>query len=298
MDRFRSIEVFVRVAELENLSAAGRELGLSPAGVGNHVRALEEWLGARLLHRTTRRISVTEAGQRFFESAHRIVDELADARSATSALQTTPRGILRLTAPMTFGMKVLAPVVADYLVDNPETRIDLVLSDRRVDLIEDGFDMAIRVGDLEDSGLIARSLATTRLVLCASPAYLKRRGRPHHPRDLGSHDCLEYTLRAPHARWIFTSPRGKRITQAISSRLKANNGDVLRAAALRGLGLTLTPQFVVNNDLERGTLVTVMGGFRLPEVGIFALYPSSERVPLKVRSFLDYLAKQHRRLSG
>lgn len=296
MDRFRSIEVFVRAAELGNLSAAGRELGLSPAGVGNHIRALEEWLAARLLHRTTRRVSLTEAGQRFFESAQHIAAELADAKSATSALQSSPRGTLRLAAPVTFGMKVLAPIVADYLAAYPEMRIDIALSDRRIDLVEDGFDMAIRVGDLEDSGLIARSLATTRLVLCASPDYLKRRGRPRHPRDLGSHDCMEYTLRLPRARWTFTSPQGKKITQAISGRLKASNGEVLRAAAVRGLGLALAPEFVVNSDLERGTLVSVMNGFRLPGVGIFALYPSSERVPLKVRSFVDYLAKQRSRL--
>ena len=292
------MEVLTRVLDRGSFTAAGRDLGLTPAAVGNHIRALEQWLGARLLHRTTRRLALTEAGEAFLQSARRILEETEEAKATASALQATPRGVLRLSAPVSYGAKVLAALIADYLVEQPEMKIDVTLSDRRIDLLDEGFDLAIRIGELEDSSLIARRLARAPFVLCASPAYLKRSRKPRHPSDLASHVCLEYTLRLPKGRWTFTAPDGETITADVSGRLKATSGELLRAAAVRGLGLTLAPRFIVDADLETGALVPVLSAYRPPESGVYAVHPAGRRVPLKVRSFIDFLAKRTRRLEG
>ncbi|WP_315833508.1 LysR family transcriptional regulator [Bradyrhizobium prioriisuperbiae] len=290
MDRLASIEVFVRVVERGSLSAVGRDLSLSPAAVGNHIRAMEEWLGARLLHRTTRRIALTEAGELFLERARRILNETEEAKLISVELQGTPRGVLRITAPITFGMLKFAPVVADYLAENTQMQIDLTLSDQTVDLLQEGYDVAVRIGNLADSSLIVRRIADVPLILCASPAYLKQYGHPQRPDDLIRHQCLVYTLRLPKGRWTFVSRSGERESVDVSGRLRASNGELLRVAANRSLGLVLAPRYQVEEDLGAGRLVPVLEEFQVDRPGLFAVHPSRQKVTLKVRSFIDYLA--------
>lgn len=291
MDRLVSMGVFARVVESGSLSAVGRDLTLSPAAVGNHIRSLEDWLGARLLHRTTRRLALTEAGEIFLERVHRILDETEEAKRAAIELQGTPRGVLRITVPITFGMHKLGPVIADYLVANPQMQIDLTLSDRTVDLLEEGYDVAIRIGNLVDSSLIARRLADMPLILCASPDYIERHGEPTVPEDLTRHQCLVYTLRLPKGRWTFISQSGERKAVDVSGRMRASNGEFLRVAATKGLGLTLAPWYVVDDDIRAGRLIRVLTDYHTEGPGLFAVHPSRQRVTLKVRSFIDYLAQ-------
>ncbi|WP_054313403.1 LysR family transcriptional regulator [Mesorhizobium sp. 1M-11] len=290
MDRLLSMEVFARVVESGSLSAAGRDLTLSPAAVGNHIRSLEGWLGARLLHRTTRRMALTEAGEIFLQRVRRILDETEEAKLAAMELQGTPRGILRITAPITFGMQKLGPVIADYLVANPQMQIDLTLSDRTVDLLQEGYDMAIRIGNLVDSTLIARRLADMPLILCASPAYIARHGEPKTPEDLAHHQCLVYTLRLPIGRWTFVSQSGERKAVDVAGRMRASNGELLRVAATKGLGLTLAPWYVVDDDIRADRLVPLLKDYHTEGPALFAVHPSRRQVSLKVRSFIDYLA--------
>jgi DNA-binding transcriptional LysR family regulator len=292
MDRLGSMNMFLRVVERGSLSAAGRELALSPAAVSNHIRALEDWLGVRLLNRTTRQLTLTEAGQTFRERCETILAEVADAEAAAASLQAVPRGVLRVNAPIAFGVRHLAPVIAAYLDRYSETTLDLVLNDRVVDLIEEGFDVAIRIGDLADSELVARRLAPCRFVVCAAPHYLKHRGEPKHPAQLSDHHCLEYSLRAPPGRWVFTGPDGNDVAVTIAGRLRATNGDLLRSTAVQGLGVILAPTFIVGDNLRDGTLMQLLIGYNVRPSGIFAVYPAGRYPSPKLRSFVDFLADQ------
>jgi DNA-binding transcriptional LysR family regulator len=286
------MNVFLRVIDRGSLSAAGRELGLSPAAVSNHIRSLEDWLGTRLLNRTTRKLTLTEAGESFRERCEVVLSEISEAEAAAASLQSTTRGLLRLNAPTTFAIRHLGPVIAAYLERYPQMQIDLVLSDRMVDLVEEGFDMAIRIGELADSRLIARQIAPSRFVLCAAPSYLERSGEPKHPADLPKHHCLEYSLRAPAGRWLFTGPDGRGLSIPISGRLKATNGDLLRNAAIHGLGITLAPTFIVGEDLRCGRLVPLLRDYKVKAVAIFAVHLPGRYPPPKVRSFIDFLVEQ------
>jgi DNA-binding transcriptional LysR family regulator len=290
MDRLGSMNLFLRVVERGSLSAAGRELTLSPAAVSNHVRALEDWLGVRLLNRTTRQLTLTEAGETFRERCETILAEVADAEAAAASLQAEPRGVLRVNAPIAFGARHLGPVIAAYLDRYSEMALNLVLNDRVVDLIEEGFDMAIRIGDLADSELVARRLSPCRYVVCAAPHYLKHRGEPQHPAELSDHDCLEYSLRAPSGRWVFTGPDGEDVAVAIAGRLRATNGDLLRSAAVQGMGIILAPTFIVGDDLKDGTLRQVLAKYSVKPAAIFAVYPGGRYPSPKLRSFVDFLA--------
>ncbi|PTL82399.1 LysR family transcriptional regulator [Vitiosangium sp. GDMCC 1.1324] len=292
MDRFQSMAVFVRVVASGSLSKAGRELGMSPAGVSHHIRALEDWLGSRLLERTTRRLGLTEVGAGFHARCVRILEEVEEARSAAAALQVTPRGRLRVNAPITFGIRHLSPAISDYLVAYPEMAIDITLNDRKVDLIEEGFDVAIRIGTLADSSLVARRLAPSRSVLCAAPSYVKRFGAPSAPADLVHHQCLEYTYRATPGEWRFIGPGGDEESVSVSGRLTASNGELLRVAALRGLGITLAPTFIVGEDLAARRLVPLLPGHVPAEAAIYAVYPQGRHLSAKVRSFVDFLAER------
>jgi DNA-binding transcriptional LysR family regulator len=209
MDRIDSMGVFARVVEKQSFSGAARELCLSQAAVSKHVRALEDWLGARLLDRTTRRLNVTESGALVYEGCERILDEIDEVQQSTSALQTAPRGVLHLAAPVSFGTTQLGPALADYLARYPEVVVDATLDDRFVDLVQEGFDLALRVGALKDSSLIARRLAPVRFALCAAPGYVKQYGEPRQPDDLVNHRCLFYSLRTIPGEWCFVGPEGE-----------------------------------------------------------------------------------------
>lgn len=289
-DRFAAIEAFVRVAESQSFSAAARRLRASKSAVSRNVSRLETELGVRLFHRTTRSLTLTEAGRGYFERAIRILTDLEEANLAVSQLQSAPRGRLRVSAPMSFGFLHLALALPDFLARYPEVTVDLSMNDRFVDLIDEGFDVAVRIGAMDDSSLIARKLAPIRRVVCAGPAYLQARGVPLSPDDLKGHECLFNSNIALSQEWRFTARDGKPWPVEVKGRLSANNGDALRVAALKGLGLVNIPTFIAGGDLKAGTLVSVLDEFISQDVTMNAVYPHSRHLSPKVRAFVDFLA--------
>jgi DNA-binding transcriptional LysR family regulator len=292
MDRLTSMSVFVKVVAHHSFAVAARELGLSRAGVSKHVLALEQSLGARLLNRNTRRLSLTEVGAVVHERYVRILEEIDEVDRCTGALQVTPRGLLRISTPISLGLTHLAPIVTDYITRYPEVSVDVVLNDRTVDLIEEGFDVAIRIGHLADSTLIARRLAPVHFVLCSSPEYVARNGAPEHASDLQSHNCVVYSLRESHGEWRFIGPDGVPETMRISGRLKANNGNFLRIAVIKGEGIGLAPTFLVGEDLAAGRLVPLLPQYVPVESDLSVVYPHRRQLSAKVRSFVDFLAER------
>jgi DNA-binding transcriptional LysR family regulator len=292
LDRVTSMQVFVRVAALGSLSAAARVLNLSQTMVTKHVAALEDRLGVKLLHRSTRRLTLTEGGRSYLAACERILAEIEEAEASASLERIEPRGILRLNVPLTFGFRHIAPALPEFNRLHPAVSFDLGLADRYVDLIEEGWDLAIRIGKLTDSSLVARRLAPCRTIVCASPSYLKEHGTPLSLEDLSRHNCLGYTL--PSAiganRWTFGLDG--EITVPVQGNLRANNGDALMAAALAGQGLIYQPTFIVGDALREGTLVRVLDGYPTYQPGIHAVLPSARQAPAKVRAFIEFLARR------
>jgi DNA-binding transcriptional LysR family regulator len=289
LDRFVGMAVFAKVVESSSFAAAARHFDMSPAMVSKHIRTLEERLGVRLLNRTTRHVSATEVGQNYYERCLRILNELEDAERAAGDLEAAPRGLLRVTTSVSFGAHQLAPAIADYLVAYPDVSIDLSLHDNYVDLLEERIDLAIRLGQLSDSSLIAKKLYTVEMVLCASPGYLAAHGTPQKPRDLVEHNCLIYTYAAPRA-WTFTDRNGKAEVTRISGRLLANSGDPLLALALKDTGILLGPDYLVAKDLSAGRLVRLLPDYKTQETPVYAVYPHSHFLSAKTRTFIDFLA--------
>ncbi|UEM05522.1 LysR family transcriptional regulator [Skermanella rosea] len=294
MDRITALAAFVRTVELGSQAAASEDLGLSRAMVGRHIQQLEDRLGVRLLNRTTRKQSLTEAGLAFFEKCASILDQLSEAERVASELQAEPRGTLRVNGPMSFGSPHLASALAAYCERHPQVRIDLVLNDRQVDLVEEGYDVAIRIARLTDSSLIARRLAPIRIVLCASPDYLGRHGAPRTPQDLAGHNCLLYTYSPTPLDWTLVGPDGVETVVRVTGSLSANNGDALVAAAIAGQGIVRQPTFIVGDALRDGRLVTVLPDHALPQPSAYAVYPHARNLSPKVRSFVDFLAGHFR----
>lgn len=288
MDRLTAMQAFVRVVERGGFTAAAEDLRFSRAMVSKHVQDLEEHLGARLLNRTTRKVSLTEAGRVYFERSLQLLADLTETEEAVGALQAKPRGRLRINAPVSFGALHLAAAVADYMAAQPEVSVEFTLNDRVVDLVEEGYDVAVRIGRLADSSLIARRLAPCRMVVCASPEYLTRNGQPLVPADLAGHNCLGYSYGQARGEWQFEGPEGADLVR-VRGRMQANNGDALRAAALHGTGVVLLPSFIVGIDLAAGRLLPVLAGYRVPELAIHAVYPPGRHLSAKVRSFVDFL---------
>lgn len=291
LDRVTGMQVFARVAALGGFSAAARALGMSPAMATKHVDAIEDRLGARLLLRSTRRLTLTDAGQRYLEAVERILAEIDEADSAAAAETVEPRGTLRLNAPLSFGFREVTPALAAFAELYPALKVEAGLTDRFVDLIEEGWDLAIRLGTLRDSSLIARRLAPVRVALCAAPEYLARHGTPKTIADLARHNCLGYTLptAATAGRWVFGEDAS--IVVSVSGNLIANNGDALRTAALAGQGLIYQPTFILADDLRAGRLVAIR--LDRPSVvfgGVHAVWAAGRRVPAKVRALVDFLA--------
>ncbi|MBE0532949.1 MAG: LysR family transcriptional regulator [Rhodospirillales bacterium] len=283
------LQVFVRIAETGSFSAAARDLGLSKSATSKKLAVLEDRLGARLFNRTTRRLSLTEAGSDFLERAQRILAELEEAEQAAGRLTDEPRGVLRVNAPMSFGIQHVAPALGDFMTRYPDLAVTLDLDDRRVSLIEEGYDVAVRIADLPDSSLVARKLAPARRAVCASPAYWAAHGVPAHPRELTRHNCLIYAYLPAQNDWRFRGPGGP-LTVRVAGNLKANNGDVLREAALAGLGVCLAPTFLVGDDLRDGRLRAVLDTFADDSLAIYAVYPHRRHLSAKVRAFVDFLA--------
>ncbi len=291
MPRLDAMEVFAEVVEAEGFSAAARSLGISKSAVSKQIGRLEDRLGVRLLNRTTRRLSLTEAGATFYEASRRVLDEAEAAETAVSNLAEAPHGLLKLNAPMSFGFLHLARAIPEFHARYPQIVVDAVMNDRFVDLIEEGYDLAIRIGGLRDSSLIARRLAPSRALLCASPDYLARRGEPRQPAELAEHDCLIYSNVDQRDLWRFQGPRGP-LRVKVKGPFLANNGDALCSAALAGMGIALLPSFIVSPHLLSGRLVPVMCGFPLGEQGIYAVYPHHRNLSVKVRAFVDFLIER------
>lgn len=282
--------VFVKVVEQGSFRGAARLLGISKSNVSRKVTELEAHLGARLLQRTTRHVGITDAGAAYYRHATLAVATLQDAERAVLELQDKPTGMLRLTASINFGLLFLPGVVQDFLAENPDVQITVELSDRRVDLVEEGFDLAIRAGELPDSSFVAQHLGGTQFICFASPAYLKQRGVPKTPDDLVEHDCLVYGL-SNSTTWTFRGARKPR-QLAVSGRLVSNNYLFLRDAAAKGLGIVRAPELIATDGLRRGRLKTVLDDFRLPESPIHAIYPSARHLSPKVRAFVAFLKKR------
>ena len=292
MDRLAAIEAFVRVAECGSFSQAAQRLHSSKSVVSRQVGALEAELGARLIHRTTRALTLTEPGRSYFERASRILADLAEANASVGRLQSAPRGRLRVNAPMSFGFLHLAPALPDFLDRYGDVELELIMNDRFVDLVEEGFDVAVRIGKLEDSSLVARRLAPMRRTVCAAPAYLQKRGVPNSPEDLKSHECLCYSNLGMTQEWRFVRPDGRPWPIEVHGRLHANNGDALRAAALHGFGLAVLPSFLTGRDIQSGALVSVLEPFMPQDSAVYAVYPHARHLSPKVRAFVDFLAER------
>ncbi|MDX6749150.1 LysR family transcriptional regulator [Geminicoccaceae bacterium 1502E] len=291
LDRVTSMQIFVRIAAAGSFSAAARALGMSQTMATRHVDAIEERLGVRLLHRTTRRLTLTEAGRRYLEACERILGEIEEAEALTAAEHVEPRGTLRLNVPLSFGVREIAPVLPAFAAAHPRLTVDLGLADRVVDLLEEGWDMAVRIGRLAESSLVARRLAACRMVLCAAPAYLAERGTPQHTTDLARHNCLGYTLPGPASAgsWAFGT-QGQHVV-AVAGNLRANNGDALVAAAVAGQGLVYQPSFLVSDALRTGQLVPLALEQPTDErLAVHAVLPPGRRPPAKTRAMVEFLA--------
>lgn len=290
MDNLSGIAVFAQVVEACSFTEAARRLGMSKAAVSKQVSRLEERLGARLLNRTTRKLSLTEVGSAFYERCARIVAEAEEAELAVTRLHATPRGTLKVGAPVNFGMQYLAPQLPAFMSRYPELRVDIEFNDRFVDLVEEGYDVAVRVADLPDSSLIARKLAETRAVVCAAPSYWDTHGRPEHPHDLAKHNCFAYSYLSTRNEWRFSGPEGP-VSVRVSGSLTANNGDVLRQAAVAGVGVVAAPLFMACDDLRSGALEPVLPDFEADTRGVYAVYPHNRHLSAKVRAFVDHLVE-------
>jgi len=289
MDRLTSLTAFVRVVDNGGFSAAGRRLNMSTTMVSNHVQALEERLGARLLHRTTRKVNLTEVGRAYYDRAVQILADLEQADDIAGALQSTPRGTLRIYTA-THIVPFVAPVVTEFLTAYPEVKVDLSMGERVIDLIDEGFDVAIRLTPPPDSSLIVRSLATWRHVLCCSPAYLEQHGPPRQLSELADRNCIRHALYPYEDGWRFVDRKGTPASVRVSGNLFSNSGETLRIAALQGVGISLAPGFLVADDLESGRLIRLLPEYRPVEFSMNAVYPHRHHLSAKVRSFIDLLA--------
>jgi DNA-binding transcriptional LysR family regulator len=292
VDRFENAKVFAAVVEAGGFTAAAERLGLSRAAASKHVQHLEERLGARLLERTTRRVSVTEAGRAFYQQCRRILTDLDDAERAAGELHNEPRGELRVIAPTNFGLAEIGTAITDLLIAYPRLHINLTFNDRVTDPIEGGYDVAISVGRPRgtSSSLIVRKLNTSRRILCASPDYLSRRGLPKQPEDLSSHDCLSYSYLEEPDEWHLIGRDGERVVK-VSGPMVTSHRQVLRTAAVRGLGIAYGPIIFFHDDMVAGRVVRVLPQFELPEATIYAVYPAGRQLSAKVKVFNDFMAR-------
>ena len=291
MDKFQEMASFVAVVEAGSFVGAADATGLSKAAVSRHVAELEQRLGARLLHRTTRRLSLTDDGQLFFTRAKEMLAAIDEAESEISSRSGEPSGLLRINAPLTFGVLHLAPLWGRFAQLYPKVSLDIELSDRVVDLVEEGYDLAVRITNLPSSQLVSRQLASTRMVACASPQYLALHGTPAHPDELAQHEVISYSYWAARNEWTFTAPDDSLVTVRTHARIHANNGDTCRAAALDHQGIILQPDFLVADDLRRGDLVELLPTYRAMTLGIHAVYPSRKHLPIKTRRLVDFLVE-------
>lgn len=297
MDRLTSMQVFANAVEAGSFSKAAEALTMSPQAVGKHVRGLEEHLGVKLIHRTTRRQSLTDFGRDYYERVRAILSEIDAAESLAEESRVVPRGRLRINAPVTLGAHELASVLPEYLATHPEVEIELTLADRIVDLVEEGYDAAFRTGRLGDSGLIARQLRPRKYILCAAPSYVAQRGAPARPEDLRHHECLGFSYGVTRDCWSFTGPNGE-VDVEVACRLVANNGQALLTLGLAGLGVMMQPAALVREAIAAGRLITLLPDYAIPSRPLHILYAPDRRITPKLRSFLDFAIEKFGKIEG
>lgn len=293
MDKYQEMRAFVGVVDSGSFVGAAEALGMSKPTVSRYVGELEARLGIRLLHRTTRKLSLTEEGEVFHARCKEVLATVDEAEAEITSHRSEVAGQLKLSVPVTFGELHLAPLWGPFMARHPKVTLDVSLSDRTVDLVDEGFDAAVRIARLPASSLISRKLSSTRLVLCASPKYLKRHGAPRHPDELASHAILNYSLLATGDNWEFDGPKGH-VVAKVSSRFRSNSGATCRAAALQHLGIILQPTFLVAEDLRSGALVELLPQYRSSEIGVYVVYPTRKHVPPKVRMLVEFLVAAFR----
>ena len=289
MDRLAAMHLFVRVAELGNFSAVAQQLGVARSVVTRQIAALEAHLGVKLMARSTRRLTLTSAGTAYLEKCRVILNLVETAETDVAEERLTPRGNIRISLPLSFGLKRLAPLLLDFSQRYPEVALEMDYSDRRVKLIEEGIDLSIRITRRLEAGDVARKIGTGHLLALASPEYLARHGRPQHPSELAHHECLGYTAGGAGQNWQFMAD-GQLESFPVRSRINANNGEVLTEAAAQGLGITLQPDFIADSFLLAGRVEAILTDFPIPELGIYAMLPSNRHVPYRVRALMDFLA--------
>jgi DNA-binding transcriptional LysR family regulator len=297
MDKLTLMEIFVRIVETGSFSAVARETGMTQPTVSKQMTALERGLKTRLLHRSTRSLSLTEAGAAYYESCRQIIDQVRAAEVSLGALQGSLGGTLSVNSSVAFGQMFLSRLMLDFQALHPEVSALLTLNDRYIDLVEEGIDVAVRFGRLSDSSLVARRLAGSPVAVVASPAYLERRGVPQHPNELTGHHCLHYTYLSTGNEWVFPAPGGE-IRVRIAGRFRTNNGYALRDAMLSGHGIAVMPLVFIQEELTRGAAVPVLQDFTAPPLPVNAVYPSGRFVSAKVRAFIDYLQERLPRIPG
>jgi DNA-binding transcriptional LysR family regulator len=290
MDRLRALEVFVEVVRKDGFARAAEALNTSPANVTRYINELESHLGTRLLNRSSRKLSLTESGDALYERAKTIIEDFAEAEAIASLTTMQPRGLLRINAPLSFGILHLAPLWPAFMQQYPDVQLDVALSDRVVDIVEEGYDLAIRISRTGSASYAARKLATSRNIVCASPEYLRRHGVPQTPADLSRHACIGYRYAATEDVWNFNDHEGRAHSVKVTCAMHTNNGDTARAAALGGQGIIWQPTFLIGADLRAGRLVEVLPGYRMADIDVLAVYPSRRHLSAKVRVMIDFLA--------
>lgn len=290
MDRLRAFEVFVAVVQKHGFARAAEALDTSPANVTRYVAELESHLGARLVNRHSRKLSLTESGQALYERARSVLEDVAEAEALASATTLKPSGRLRINAPVSFGIRHLAPLWPQFAKKQPDIELEIALIDRVVDIVDEGYDLAIRISRLGSSAQPARKLASSRNVVCAAPSYLRKHGRPKLPADLATHACIGYTHAATGNEWHLLDADGVDHVVRANYTMQTNNGDTARSAALAGLGVIWQPTFLIGDDLRAGRLVEVLPNHHVAPTDVLAVYPSRRHLSAKVRVMIDFLA--------
>lgn len=296
MDKFLEMKTFAAVVDCGSFVQAADALDMSKPAVSRHVAELEKRLGIRLLQRTTRKLSLTEEGRLFYGRCKTVLADVEVAEEEITAKSIAVKGLIKVNVPVSFGLLELAPLWPDFMTKYPDVELDITLADRIVDLVEEGYDLAVRIARLPNSTLVSRKLTSTRMVLCASPAYLKKHGKPTHPSELPGHAVLAYSLLATGDQWDFDGPEGK-VSVTVKPVMRTNSGDTCVAAARKGKGVILQPSFIVSADLRSGTLIELMPEYRSIEFGVYAVYPTRQYVSPKVRALIDFLSKALKNVS-
>jgi DNA-binding transcriptional LysR family regulator len=289
MDRFTAMSVFVQVVEQGSFARAAERLNLSTSAVSRHIADLESHLDARLLNRTTRKLSLSETGHAYFERAVQLLSDLGEAEALAESIHAAPRGTIKLTSSAAYAVMHLSPAIAAFQIRYPEVKFDVSLSERFVDLVDEGLDLAIRIGDLGDANMVARKIGETELIACASAAYLAKHGTPKHPRDLVKHNCFSYAYLATKDHWRFVDKSGEAIEVNIEGGLRSNSGEMAIAMAARGMGIALEPCFMFANAIKEKRVVRILKNYRGRSAGIHAVYPARRHLSNKVRTFVDFL---------